>query len=294
MAVARSLILDTNVFYNLGSGALTTASFVQPGDTLFYSPVTVLELAGKWSNAAHATRKAAAQSILDSGATELHDPEAFLTGRFGYPLAEPPASYNHGVIAMANSTSMAQLTAGVRDYTARVSRRVSVTTANSWRVSVEGKWVSDMLALQKQQIPKFATWYDPDPKRRKGAVPKLTGANKKSFLDDTQSAEWLQALLVASQDRALMGAKRGPHLVPTAATVARLSKAIEDVAAYCAIYTQYLIRLMTDGALPEHNDSGDLELLLYSVDEDHVVVTSEKKWKTLATKANCPRRVLLV
>lgn len=290
----KKLICDTNVFYNLGSGALNTASFVQPGDQIYYSPVTVLELAGKWSPANHATRKAAAQAIINSGAKELPDPEAFLTERFGYPPAEAIASYHQGVVAMANSQSMAQLTAGVRDYAARVSRRVSVTTANSWRVSVENKWVNDMLALQKQQIPKFAKWYDPDPTKRKGSVPKLSGANKTAFLDDTKSAEWLQALLVACQDRALMGAKRGPHLAPTAGTVTRLSQAIEDVAAYCAVCTQYLIRLMTEGALPEHNDSGDLELMLYAVDDDHVVVTSEKKWKTLATRANCPQRILLV
>jgi hypothetical protein len=286
--------LDTNVFYNLGSGVLDVASFVQAGDTLYYSPVTVLELAGKWSDTRHVQRKAAAQAILDSGAVELPDPEAFLTERFGYPLADPVSSYHDAVVAMANSTSMAELVAGIQDHTAGVSRRVSVTTANSWRVSVEGKWVSDMLALQKQLVPKFATWYDPDPTKRTGGVPKLTGAKKSAFLGDTRSAEWLQALLVACQNRALMGAKRGPHLMPTAETVARLSKAIEEVAAYCGIYTQYLIRLMTEGALPEHNDSGDLELLLYSVDDDHLVVTSEKKWKTLATKANCPQRVLLV
>lgn len=290
----RSLILDTNVFYNLGSGALNIASFTQPGDTLYYSPVTVLELAGKWSNQTHVARKAAAQAILTSGAAELPDPESHLTGRFGYPLAQAAFSFHEGVVAMAGSTSLTNLVAGVHDLTAWVTRRVSVSTANSWRGTVEGKWVADMLALQKQHIPKFAKWYSPDPTKRKGAVPRMKGADKKNFLASTQSNDWFSALLIACQDRALLGAKRGPHLVPTAAHVTALSRAIEDVAAYCSIYTQYLIRLMIDGALPEPNDSGDLELLLYSVDDDHVVVTSEKKWKTMATRANCPQRVLLV
>lgn len=290
----RSLILDTNVFYNLGSGVLNTASFTQPGDTLYYSPVTVLELAGKWSNQTHRARKDAAQAILSSGATELSDPESYLAGRFGYPLAQPAFSFHQGVVAMAMSTSLTNLVAGVHDLTAWVTRRVSVSTANSWRSTVEGKWVADMLALQRQHVPKFANWYSPDPKKRKGAVPKMRGADKKKFLESTQSTEWFSALLIACQDRALLNAKPGRHLVPTAAHVATLSRAIADVAAYCAIYTQYLIRLMTDGALPEPNDSGDLELLLYSIDDDHIVVTSEKKWKTMATKANCPQRVLKV
>jgi hypothetical protein len=42
-----NLILDTNVFYNLGSGSLTLATIRCPSDTLFYSPLSVLELTGK-------------------------------------------------------------------------------------------------------------------------------------------------------------------------------------------------------------------------------------------------------
>jgi hypothetical protein len=74
-----NLILDTNVFYNLGSGSLTLGTIRGPNDTLFYSPLSVLELAGKWSSRSFPERKAAAEAILTSGATELPDPDTFLT-----------------------------------------------------------------------------------------------------------------------------------------------------------------------------------------------------------------------
>jgi hypothetical protein len=52
--------------------------------------------------------------------------------------------------------------------------------------------------------------------------------------------------------------------------------------------------LLTHGALPEENDSGDLELFLYSTDDDHVVATSEKKWKRMADAAGFGTRVRLL
>jgi hypothetical protein len=292
--MSRSLILDTNVFYNLGSGALTTAKFAAPADELFYSPLSVLELAGHWRKATHQDRRRAAHAILSSGAKELLEPDAFITKRFGYPLAEPSTSFLEGVRAMATSNNMTELTDGVRDYVARVSRSVNLRVANSWRVTVGGKWAANMLALQKELIPGFSDWYSADPKKRKGPVPKLKGREKQHFLSYMQSPEWSQALLLACQERAFLGAKRGRHLLPTPATVTALVGAIVATSAYCAVYTQYVIRLMTEGALAEPNDSGDLEFFLYSVDDDHVVVTSEKKWKMVAARANFSHRVLLV
>ncbi len=63
---------------------------------------------------------------------------------------------------------------------------------------------------------------------------------------------------------------------------------------YCGIYTRYLIRLLVDGALPQENDSGDLEFFPYTVDDDHVVVTSEKKWKRMAHQAGFGQRVKML
>ena len=83
------LICDTNVFYNLGAKTLTKAQLAPANETICYSPITSLELAGKWSNRTHPERRAAAEAILMSGAKELPDPETHLVALFGYTAADP-------------------------------------------------------------------------------------------------------------------------------------------------------------------------------------------------------------
>lgn len=53
----------------------------------------------------------------------------------------------------------------------------------------------------------------------------------------------------------------------------------------------YLLRLMTEGLLPDKNDSGDIDFFLYSIDDDHVVVTNEKKWINIAEAAGFAQRI---
>jgi hypothetical protein len=289
------LICDTNVFYNLGAKKLTPAQLTGAGEILSYSPITPLELAGKWTDRTHADRRAAAEAIITSGAKELWDPETHLAALFGYQPAAAPFSFAEGVKAMATTKDLAELIAGVDDVPAGVVRRVTVPAVNQWRSSTERKWVQDMLAIQAKEVPGFTAWYDPDPtKRGVGPVPRLTGQNKTNFLAQSTSTQWAMQIIVGCQDRALLAAKTGTVGPPTKATVVKLSTAIQTVSCYCALYTQYLIRLLTEGALPDENDSGDLELFLYSTDDDYVVATSEKKWKTMAENAGFANRVRLL
>ena len=288
----KKLICDTNVFYDLGSGGLAAKDLVNSGESLFYSPLTALELAGKGSDESHERRRNAARAIIDTGATELPDPESFLTQTFGYELAAKPLSIHQGVVAMAASSNMAELEAGIADYHAHLVRRVSVDAATRWRASTEEKWVNDILQVMRDEIPTFEAWYDPDPdKRATDKVPKLRGKEKKAFIEGTRSNEWSLSLLLACQDRAFFKAKRNGGMKLTTETVPKLLAAMGHVACYSAVYTRYLIRALTDGALPERNDSGDLELFIYAVDDDHVVVTGEKKWVRLCGDAGFANRV---
>lgn len=291
----KQLILDTNVFYNLGSGALPLATIRRPGDRLFYSPISVLELAGKWSERSFADRKAAAQAILTSGATELPDPDTFLTRDvFAYEMKRPSIALIDAVKAMAASHEMQSLIRGVEDYTEKVVRRVSVAKAEVWRQVVEGKWKNEMLALQRREIPGFDHWYQADPTTRKKQVPRLKGSSKGTFISKTKHPGWNPTLIVNCHQRALMGARKVQSAILPTEAATTIATAIASLTCYCAVYTHYLIRLFTQGALPEENDSGDMELFLYSTDEDHIVVTSEKKWKRIADAAGFGTRVRLV
>ncbi len=60
-----NLICDTNIYYNLGLGKIKVEDFVQAGDKLHYSPVSVLEITGKMTDLEFEQRKAAAQAMLD-------------------------------------------------------------------------------------------------------------------------------------------------------------------------------------------------------------------------------------
>lgn len=199
------------------------------------------------------------------------------------------------VKAMANSHAMSSLVSGVSDFTERVVRRVSVGKVQKWRDVIEGKWVDDMLAIQRRDIPIFEAWYKSDPATRKQRVPRLRGPARESFLDSTKDSAWNLTLVLNLHHRALMGAQRNasPAVSPTE-VASTVRNAIASLSCYCSVYTQYLIRLLIDGALAEPNDSGDLELFIYAISDDHIVVTSDRKWKRIADAAGFGKRVRLV
>ncbi len=289
------LICDTNVFYNLGSGRLKSKDVAAAGEAICFSPVSVLELASKLSDATHASRRQAAQAILDTGATQLPDPESFLTSLWGLVLKEPSPDWSHAVKAIAASKDMAELRRGVADYRDGVWRTLRPTVAGSWRTTVEDKWVRDMLSIQAKEIPGFEKWYDPDPKKRRGArVPRLKKKAKDAFLNRTTSMDWMTSCFVAMQCRAFLKADRSIPFAPSPQHVKTLLAAMDAVSCFCAVYTHYVVHLLTDGALPRMNDSGDIELYCYSTDDSHVVVTADDKWKRLADRAGYGERVRVV
>lgn len=287
------LILDTNVFYDLGAGRVSLADVrIDPAEQLFYSPLGALEIAGKWATQSFTERRAAAAAILSSGATELPDTDTFLTrDLFGFTPSFSQFSFAEGVKAMARSATLAELTSGVPDVSAQVIRSVSVAAIGQWRQQVEGDWVKDHVALQAAEIPAFSRWYNPDPAQRSGAVPKLKGKRKAEFLNGINSSDFSTAMIVALQTRALLSAVRDASLTPTKAMVGRFVSAIEATACFRGCYREYIARLMTGGLLPQENDSGDIELFLYSIDDDHIVVTSDRKWKSIAQAAGFGQRV---
>jgi hypothetical protein len=288
------LILDTNVFYDLADGSIDVSMFASSSDQLFYSPLSVLEISGKWSPKLFRSRKAAARAILDCGAAELPDQDSFLAQIiFGYSLRRPAVSLKDAVVAMAKSRSVEALEKGVADELEKVVRKVDSALVGKWRGVVEGIWVRDMEAIQDREIPRFATWraeraagFDPP-------VPKLKGTRKRAFLEDTLAPNWNLTLISMCHQRALLTARKIQPVVPNIVALETITKAVQSLSCYCGNYTKYLTRLLTAGALPDPNDSGDIELFLFAVDDEHIVVTSEKKWIRLAEEAGFGQRVRL-
>ena len=289
--MAKKVILETNVLYDIGLNQVSIEDVRSPEERLFYSPISVLELVSKLNDRSFADRKAAAGVILKHRIDELPDPESHLTTAFGYKLAEPAPSYSDAVRALAKGQSLEEVRSGVPDYEVRVRRHLNVPFAATWREKGEQEWVDSLITLMADNIPGFQEWYTKDPEKRSSSVPKLQGEAKKKFLAETKSKEWSARIISACQMRAFFKADKNDLGVLTKQKADELAAAIPKIECYSLMYTHYLIRLMTEGLLPDKNDSGDIDFFLYSTDNDHVVATNEKKWINIAKAAGFARRI---
>lgn len=287
----KTVILDTNVLYDIGLNRVRIEDVGRPGEHLYYSPISIIELVSKFDDRSFADRKAAASVILKHQIDELPDPESYLTTAFGYELAEPAPSYSDAVRALAEGQSLEEVRRGVPDYEIRVRRRLNVPFAATWREKGEQEWVDSLIALMADNIPGFQEWYAKDPKKRSSSVPKLRGEEKKKFLAGMKSREWAARIISACQMRAFFKADKNDLGVFTKQKAHGIAAAIPKIECYSRVYTQYLISLMTEGFLPQQNDSGDIEFFLYSIDDDHVVATNENRWINIAKAAGFARRI---
>ncbi len=289
--MAKTVILETNVLYDIGLNRIRIEDVRQPGEHLCYSPISIIELVSKLNERSFEDRKAAANVILKHRIDELPDPESYLTMLFGYKLAEPAPSYSDAVRALATGQSLEEVRRGVPDDEALVRHSLHVPFTATWREKAEQEWVDSLISLMEENIPGFQKWYAKDPKNRSSSVPKLRGEKKKKFLYAMKSREWFSQVISACQMRAFFKADNKDIRVVTKHKVNKLTDAITRIEFYAHMYTYYLIRLMTEGLLPKKNDSGDIDFFLYSTDDDHVVATNEKKWSALADTAGFSQRI---
>ena len=284
--MTKTVILDTNALYDIGLNRVRIEDIGRPKERLCYSPISIIELVSKLNDRSFADRKAAAGVLLKHRIDELPDPESYLTTAFGYKLAEPAPSYSDAVRALAEGQSPEEVRRGVPDYEIRVRRRLNVPFAATWREKIEQEWVDSLIALMADNIPGFQEWYAKDPEKRPSSVPKLRGEEKKKFLAGMKSRELFARIISGCQMRAFFKADEITKLREH-----EFAAAIPKIECYSRMYMQYLIRLMTEGVLPQQNDSGDIDLFLYSIDDDHVVATKDNRWINIAKAAGFARRI---
>ena len=289
--MTKKVILDTNVLYDIGLNRVRIEDVGRPKEHLCYSPISVIELVSKLNDRSFADRKAAASVILNHKLKELPDPDSYLTTAFGYKLAEPAPSYSDAVQALAEGQSLEEVRSGVPDYEIRVRRHLNVPFTATWREKVEREWVDSLITLMAENIPRFQEWFSKDPKKRSSSVPKLRGEEKKKFFAGMKSREWSAQIISACQMRAFFKADKNDLGVITKQKAHGIAAAIPKIECYTSMYTQYLIRLMTEGVLPQQNDSGDIEFFLYSINDDHVVATSDNSWINIAKAAGFTQRI---
>ena len=162
--MAKTVILDTNVLYDVGLNRIRIEDVRQPGEHLCYSPISIIELVSKLNDRSFEDRKAATNVILKHRIDELPDPESHLTKIFGYKLAEPVSSYSDAVRALATGQSLEEVRKGVPEYEALVRHSLHVPFTATWREKGEQEWVDSLISLMEENIPGFREWYSKDPK----------------------------------------------------------------------------------------------------------------------------------
>jgi len=277
------LICDTNVFRYLGNGRLSEADILKPEETVCYTAIAAVEL-GSHIEKDFQAKKRACMAIRDLSARQLPDPDSFVAGALDLELAEASEDWSDVIEIIAKADSEEELTeTGIR-YPDGSRRWLDARYADRFRRNAEGPYIDALLRLASDEIPDLASWRA----QRTGHPPKLKGDQKTRFLQLVGSREWWVTAVSIEWERVRSVAKAAPLRPPTDAA------SLVVFLCPCAIYTQYLRDVLVAGRQVESNDFGDLRLFDYSVSDNHIIVTAEKKWSRIAKAAGFSERVRIV
>ncbi len=293
--MAERIVADTNVFYYLANGRVNVNQFVQGREVLCCSPLSIIEIISGMDQESFDRRQNAARAILDSRATILVDPQSFLTRDvFGHQLGVETVNWMEILQAVAQSPNLESLASGVPDFRQMRVRTVSVDYLRQWRETIDTQWREDLLDVLRDNLANFDEVYAALRAGGRGAPPRLRGDRRNRFLAFINSPEWYVEQLRALYQRSLHYAAEPHNPDLGAANVRVIGDFVDRLACYMAVYGRYVHRLLVDGAFPQQNDSGDIELFLYSTSDDTVVATAERLWHRLAREAGYEQRVRLV
>jgi hypothetical protein len=286
---------DTNLFYYIESGRVDVARILEAGDTLRFSPLSVIEIVSKMDAESYERRKGAVRAIIQSGAMILPDPQSFLTHDiFEHALNTEPVDWAGLMQTVVDSSDLDGLSRGVPNLRDMTVRTVSINYLHQWREVIDTQWKEDLLDLLRDNIENYDEVYQALRAGRPGAPPRLRGDRRNRFIDFINSPEWYIEQIHALYQRSLHYAAipYRPYLTGVSATT--VLPMIDKLGCYMSMYSRYIHRLLIEGAFPNENDSGDIELFLYSISDEFVVATAERLWNRLATEAGYGNRVRLV
>lgn len=286
------IIADTNLYYDLAGGLVKRADFVSGTEDLGCSPLSIIEVVSKMDEHNFEKRRGAVRAMLDHGAKVVPDPQSFLTRDiFGHKLNHETPKWMEVMKAVAGAAALKELESGVADRIERKIRTVSVDYMRQWREVIDEQWLQDLLDIMRDQFANFDEVYKAIKEGKKSTTPKLRKEKKKSFLDFINSPEWYIEQSRALYQRSLHYAAEPYAPDPAAMTPEKFVAMIVRLLCYMGVYSEYVKSILTEGRLPDLNDSGDMELMVYTVDDNHIVATAEVKWPEFAKRAGFEKRV---
>lgn len=273
------LTADTNIFYYLGSGAISKSDIVGHHEELWATPVNVFELlagvgVGNWLG-----RKQAAQAIIDFADSMAEDPEQHLVHLFRLTPQHGVLPWMDACRALADAKDEKELGRGVADFTNRVIRTVKYDLAAAAKEKHYRDFVEGMIDACDSELPGYAV-----AARNNRKLPALKKAAKEKLQKKFSSGQAFAVFLLFG-----LGG-RFKLLTGGWPKKAALSSAISALAPYFAVYSEYMIDLLATPRKPEKNDWGDLELFMY-LQPGTFVATGEKKWLNIASQAGLGSRV---
>jgi hypothetical protein len=286
-------ICDTSIFRNLGEGRIKQSDIAPPGSVLQVSPSTVFELLSRSTEGNFDHQKKAAQAILSSGAQLLPDIEAYLAKDvFGFTLRQG-IDWLSVIRAMALARSRSELEEGFQDYERGVQTKLDLRGIEAYRATLDEYFLQRMSQLLRTHIAKYDALLARH-HQRGTCTPRLGKEERDDFSELIENQNYFVSLTAGCIQRALSSAETGPPEPPTEDWARKLFDALDLLRLFIAGYTEYLKRAHLSGKLPEANDWIDLDFFFYSRDDQHIIVTSDKRLASLAVEAGFPQRVLRV
>jgi hypothetical protein len=288
----NNVVADTNLYYDLAEGRVKRADIVSGDEVLICSPLSVIEIVSKMDEKNFVPRRNAIRAMLENGARVFPDPQSFLTSNiFVHKLNHQPPDWMDVMKGIAGAGALKDLESGVIDRIERKVRTVSVDSMRQWREVIDEQWLQDLLDIMRDQFANFDEVYKAIKEGRKSTTPKLRKEKKKSFLEFINSPEWYIEQLRALYQRSLHYAVEPYVPDPGTMTPDKFLAMLTNLLCYMGVYSEYVESILTEGRLPALNDSGDMELMIYAVNDAHILATAEGKWPEFAKRAGFEQRV---
>lgn len=286
------VVADTNLYYDLAEGRAKREDIVSGDEVLSCSPLSVIEIVSKMDEKNFVQRRDAVRAMLNHNAVVIPDPQSFLTHNiFGHKLNRESPDWVEVIKGVAGANTLKELDSGVLDRIEWKVRTVSVDFMRQWREVIDEQWLQDLLDIMRDQFANFDDVYKALKEGKKSSSPKLRKEKKKSFLEFINSPDWYIEQLRALYQRSLHYAEEPYGPDPATMTPDKFLAMLANLACYMGVYSEYVKSILTEGRLPALNDSGDMELMVYTVNDTQILATAEGKWPEFAKRAGFEKRV---
>jgi hypothetical protein len=290
----KNVIADTSLYYQLAKGSVRVDDIVARSESLVCSPLSIIEIVTKMDEQNFEYHRAAIKAMVNLKAKTFPDPHDFLASNiFGLKLNRLPYDWFEVIRGIASAASFDEMKLDVIDPTDFKKRTLSIDHTRQWREVIDEQWLQDIISILRDQIVNFEKVHKAIKVGERSSMPILR-KDKDSFLDFVNSPQWYIEHLGALYQRALLHGHDPSAIGRSKMPLASFMATLTSVLCYLGIYSEFLKSILSEGRLPKPADNGVLELMIYLVDDSHVVATSDSKWQDYAKRAGFENRVRYV